>query len=222
LIERSFQVANIPLLAMAQDDRPRPAVLMYHGLHSQKEAHRTELLSLAGRGFLALGVDAIGHGQRALPDLKGFLQRGSLLGQASKMLRPSFEEIPLLLDFLEAEGYGPFGLCGISFGAMLVYAAPQRESRVKAITAILGDPTWCDPYARLESYSEVALLAWNGGCDVHVPPEPARNFLSELQRRYGSDRLRYREYAESNHFMRPEDWADGWEHSLQWFERHLT
>ena len=221
MFERSFTLAGIPLLALAQDDRPRPAVLFYHGLHTDKETHRQELESLARRGFLAVGVDAAGHGQRSLPDLRRFINRGELLTQAAKLLRPTLEELPLLLDFLEAEGYGPFGLCGISFGGMLAYAAPQRESRFRAVAAILGDPTWCHPHAHLASYQEVRLLGWNGGRDIHVDPEPARRWLEHLQSTFPQGRYEYHEYAHSDHFMTPEDWSHGWERTLTWFEEAL-
>ena len=87
-----------------------------------------------------------------MPDLRGFVNRGPLLEQVAKLLRPSLAELPLLLDFLEAEGYGPFGLCGISFGGLLAYAAPQYEPRLRTIAAILADPGWCAPYDRLDTY----------------------------------------------------------------------
>lgn len=222
MYERSFSFGGIPLLALARDGRPRPCVLFYHGLHTDKETHRRELESLAGRGFLALGVDAVGHGQRRMPDLKGFIQRGELLTQATKLLRPTLEEIPLLVDFLEAEGYGPFGLAGISFGAMLAFAAPPREARLRSVAAVLGDPSWCHPHAHLGSYEQVALLAWNGGQDVHVDSGPARHWIEHLQHTFPRGRYEYREFADSDHFMRPEDWEQGWNRTLQWFEETLT
>jgi dienelactone hydrolase len=196
-------------------------VLFYHGLHTDKETHRKELESLAQRGFLALGVDAAGHGERRMPDLRSFIRRGSLLGQAAKLLRPTLEEIPMLLDFLHGEGYGPFGLCGISFGGMLAYAAPQREARLRAVAAILGDPSWCHPHAQLASYAGVSLLAWNGGRDAHVDPAPARNWIEHLRNAFPRGRYEYHEYAESDHFMRPGDWEQGWNQTLAWFEQAL-
>lgn len=217
---RSFTFAGIPLLAVAHDSSPRPAVLFYHGLHSDKETHRKELDEIARRGFLAVGVDAVGHGQRRMPDLAGFLGRGELMEQVSKLLRPSLEEVPLLLDFLSAEGYGPFGLAGVSFGAMLAYGVIPREPRLKAVAAILGDPTWCHPQA--EEYQNTALLAWNGGQDQHVDARGAREFLGELSRRFPERRFQYQEYPESDHFMLPQDWNHGWERTLWWFEEHLA
>ncbi|MBT9585456.1 hypothetical protein IV102_19090 [bacterium] len=88
------------MLALARDGKPRPTVLFYHGLHTQKETHRKELEGLAERGFLALGADAV-------------------------------------------------------------------------------------------------------------------------QITYPKGRYEYREYAESDHFMQPEDWQHGWKRTLDWFEHSL-
>ena len=221
MFERSFSFSGIPLLAVSRDGRPRPTVLFYHGLHTDKETHRRELESLAGRGFLALGVDAAGHGGRRMPDLSGFVNRGPLLDQVAKLMRPTLEEIPLLIDFLEAEGYGPFGMCGISFGGLMAYAAPQREKRLRAIAAILGDPSWCQPYEHVAHYQGVDLLAWNGGADQHVAAEPARHWMAHLAASFAHGRYEFREYPESDHFMRPQDWEDGWNRTLTWFEDSL-
>ena len=218
-MDRTFSFAGVPLLAVAPDAAPRPAVLFYHGLHSDKETHRKELDSLARAGFLALGVDATGHGRRSLPDLRGFLARGSLLEQALKLLRPTLEEVPLLVDFLEAEGYGPVGLAGVSFGAMLAFGAARREPRLKAVVPILGDPRWLQ--LRPEELEHVALLAWNAGADVHVDCSGSRELLRELNCRYGHKPFRYLEYPESDHFMRPQDWEHGWQETLSWFSEHL-
>ena len=42
----------------------RGTVIVHHGLSGQKEVHGRELVSLAAAGFLAVGVDAVGHGER--------------------------------------------------------------------------------------------------------------------------------------------------------------
>ena len=217
MFERSFSFAGIPLLAVAQEGGPRPCVLLYHGLHSDKETHRKELTSLAERGFLALGVDFIAHGQRRMPDLQGFLGRGEFMAQLGKLLRPTLHELPLLIDFLEAEGYGPFGLCGISLGGLLAFAAPQVESRLRALVPILADPNWCNPWEQLEAYRSVPIFAWNGGRDTHVDSGPTRALLEQLQ----GPRHRFQEYPESDHFFREEDWNHAWGETLGWFERFL-
>jgi dienelactone hydrolase len=143
VVERRFTFAGIPLLTLAESDEPSPAVLFYHGLHSSKDTHRKELESLAAHGFLAVGVDAIAHGERGIPDLSAFLNREELMTQVAKLLRPSVEEVPLLVDHLTSEGHGPIGLAGISFGGMLAFGAAAREAASRRSCRDLGDPSWC-------------------------------------------------------------------------------
>ncbi|MFL6594857.1 MAG: dienelactone hydrolase family protein [Chthoniobacterales bacterium] len=220
MIERRFTLAGIPLLTLATGPESRPAVLFYHGLHSDKETHRKELESLAAHGFLAVGVDAIAHGERRLPDLSAYLNSGdNLLGQVAKLLRPTLEEIPLLVDHFTFTGCGPVGLAGISFGGMLAFAAAAREPRLRAVVAILGDPSWYQPDP--SACAKTALFAWNGGRDQHVDPRGAREFMSQLRQQYPDGDFEYREYPNSDHFMEPNDWSDGWKASLAWFEQHL-
>jgi hypothetical protein len=194
-------------------------VLFYHGLHSDKDTHRKELESLAAHGFLAVGVDAVGHGERRIPDLSSFLNRDELMTQVAKLLRPSVEEVPLLVECLAAEGHSPIGLGGISFGGMLAFAAVAREPRLAAAVAILGDPRWCRPDP--SAYAGTPLFAWNGGRDQHVDAAGAREFIRELQQLHPKGRFEYREYPQSDHFMEPDDWTDGWSRTLSWFEQHL-
>ena len=220
MVERRFTFAGIPLLTLAASAGPRPAVLFYHGLHSSKETHRKELESLATEGFLAVGVDAIGHGERGIPDLSAFLNRDELMTQVTKLLRPSVEEVPLLVDYLTSEGHTPVGLAGISFGGMLAFGAAARERRLAAVVAILGDPRWCQPDA--STFPSTPLFAWNGGRDQHVDPRGAREFIAELQRGHPDGCVQYREYPESDHFMEPRDWDNGWAATLSWLRDHLT
>lgn len=219
MIERSFHFAGIPLLTIASGEEPRPVVFFYHGLHSSKETHRKELEDIARSGFLAVGVDAIAHGERGIDDLSAFLNRADLRMQVTKLLRPAAAEVPFLIDHFEASGYGPFGLAGISFGGMLAFGAAAGEPRLRAVVAILGDPDWCDPTP--SAFETTALLAWNGGRDQHVDPQGAREFLSTLRRIHPDGEFEYREYPESDHFMEPDDWNDGWKATLAWFEKHL-
>ena len=220
MIERRFTFAGIPLLTLTESTGSRPAVLFYHGLHSDKDTHRKELESLAARGFLAVGVDAIGHGERRIPDLSAFLNRAELMTQVEKLLRPSVEEVPLLVDYLISQGHAAVGLAGISFGGTLAFGAVAREPRLASVVAILGDPRWCRPDP--SAYAATPLLAWNGGRDQHVDPAGAREFIRELERLHPNGRFQYREYPESDHFMEPSDWNDGWAQTLSWFQEHLT
>lgn len=219
MIERRFSFAGIPLLTLTTDSSPRPAVLFYHGLHSDKDTHRKELQSLAARGFLAVGVDAVGHGERRIENLSGFLNRGELLSQVAKLLRPSAAEVPLLVGYFLSNGCPSVGIAGVSFGGMLVFGAIAYEPRLQAAVAILGDPTWCQPDAR--EFANVPLFAWNAARDQHVDPRGAREFILRLQREHPAGAFQYREYPRSDHFMNADEWDDGWQRTLGWLEKSL-
>jgi dienelactone hydrolase len=218
---REFWLHEIPLLAMAERSHgPYPGtVLLYHGLKADKGTHRKELEQLARSGFLAIGVDNHGHGQRALPDLAAFMA-GDTHQNFLKLVRPTVAEIPFLIERLAAmEDTGPFGLTGISMGGYVAFAAPLATKRLKAVVPILGSPLWQEstdsPHLHPDGFKDVALFAWNAGCDVNVLPGPARDFTREIGQTYV-------EYPESDHFMRPEDWEDGWQRTLEWFQTHLS
>lgn len=220
---RRFWIDQIPLIAMARrPGGPYPGtVLLYHGLKASKETHLKELEQLAERGFLAIGVDAHGHGERALPDLSAFMaEGGDFHGNFLKLVRPTVAEIPHLLARLASmEQTGPVAVMGISMGGYVAFAAPLVCPRLATVVPILGSPVWegsqDSPHLRPEAFAQVALLAWNAGRDVNVPPGPAREFVARIGKEY-------MEYAESDHFMRPEDWHDGWRRTLEWLERYLS
>jgi fermentation-respiration switch protein FrsA (DUF1100 family) len=102
---------------------------------------------------------------------------------------------------------------------MLAFGAAAREPRLAAVVAILGDPRWCKPEA--SRFPNTPLFAWNGGRDQHVDPRGAREFIADLQRLHPNGPYRYSEFPESDHFMEPRDWEDGWAKTLSWFREHV-
>ncbi|MBI2265239.1 MAG: hypothetical protein HYU64_08710 [Armatimonadetes bacterium] len=58
-------------------------ILFYHGLSAAKETNLKELRSLADAGFLAVGLDNIGHGERRYSD---FERRFSTMNRNSRNL----------------------------------------------------------------------------------------------------------------------------------------
>lgn len=214
-------------------------VLVYHGLGASKEVQTKEAEWLSSAGFLAVVVDAVGHGARRFHDFEQRMNQLNSHRAFLEMVQPSIEEIPAILDGLSAllgERSGSFGITGISMGGYIAFGAAVREPRLTAVVPILGSPDWTvgakaqddillqSPHTRPEAFSPKALLAINAGKDVHVPPAAARGFVERLLPFYQSspERLRYLEYAESAHFMREEDWNDLWRQAIEWFRRFLV
>jgi len=209
---------------------PLPAVLWYHGLSATKETHRPELAALARACFLAVGIDAVGHGERRAAD---FAER--MTGPREKtdhvFLDFVFEtaaEVPGLLDTLGAGGWADperIAMGGVSMGAYVVYSALVDEPRLRAGVALLGRPDW--PRARSPHLAAAAhyfprpLLSITAGNDEIVPPHGTRALHEELAPLYAThpERLRYREIEGASHLMEPREWVRAVREAVAWFER---
>jgi len=209
------------------------AVFFFHGLGSSKDQQQKELVSLAERGFLAIGVDNMGHGERLYPD---FDQRFAgenpdfgkeLLGAVAQ----TAQELPRLIDaYLQAGIIHPdkLGVVGVSMGGYIAYAAVLAEPRLKVASVILGSPHWWEvpgesPDHYPERFFPTALLSQNAGQDNSVPAHYARDFHQTLAAYYTAapQRQQYVEYPESGHFMRESDWNQCWERNLNWLETYI-
>ncbi|MDX2175645.1 MAG: alpha/beta fold hydrolase [Candidatus Sumerlaeia bacterium] len=215
----------------ARDAARRGTVLMYHGLWSHKDANLAELEALARAGFLAVGVDQWGHGERSTEETRRHLdpEAPDFRERFHDAIRRGAAEIPGLLNELIAERAAyedRLGVCGISMGGHLAYQALVIEPRFKAAVAVLGSPRWNDPLPspadRIERFRAPALLSQTAGRDDLVPPDRARDFHRSLAEQFGDpDRHAYIEYPESGHMMRGDDWAECWRRTVEWFERWL-
>lgn len=230
---------DIPMLLMhgRRAGRFRGTVLMFHGLGASKDSNRAELASLADRGFLAVGVDAIAHGERRATDFDH--QTGQGFTTMLRWINESAREVPVVIDALTelvGPGVGKFGITGVSMGGYITYAAAAREPRLEALVPILGCPDWTrggqeldpqladtSPHRTPAAFQSRALLALNAGRDESVNPQHSRKFVEGLRPLFAAapHRLEYAEYPESGHFMRDADWKHLWGRTLEWFERHL-
>lgn len=218
--------------------RFRGTVLVYHGLQASKDAHRKECQALADAGLLAVAIDAVGHGERRFPNFDSQMRSNQFFHHMLDMVCRSASELPAIVDALEAllgARAGKFGITGISMGGYIAYAAPAHEPRLQAVVPVLGSPDWRigawpddpllprSPNLAPQQFPPRALLALNAGRDRNVSPLASRRFVEELRPLYRDtpDRLDYREYPESEHMMREEDWNDLWSRVVKWMERFL-
>ena len=235
---------TVPLLLSHPEGAPWGAVLVYHGLYSNKEGNLKELESLAAAGALGIGVDAVGHGERAHPDLGRWIGEGDTHVNILQLVDRTAKEIPALLDAILAERpelKGRFGFCGISLGGFVGFRAMVIEPRIRAMVSLLGSPDWSmhtrttddpqilallakSPMSHPEKFVGRPLLAINAGQDENVDPAESRQFLERLRPLYGNnvERCAYQEYPDSGHFMREQDWDDAWHRSVSWFRSYLS
>lgn len=209
----------------------RGSVLFCHGLGAGKDVQRQELASLAKRGFLAIGIDAVGHGERRYADFDRRFNGAQWGHELLTVVQATAAEIPRIVDAgLEAGLIGErLGLVGVSMGGYIAYAAALLEKRLRAMAVLLGSPDFDEfqaedsPHRHPEAFYPLALLSQNAGQDHSVPPDAARAFHRRLAPVYAAtpERQAYGEFPESGHFMREADWNAAWERSLSWLEIHL-
>lgn len=233
IVEQKLMLNDVPALIVFEEHAPRASrrgtVILLHGLFACKEGNVKELRSLARHGFLAVGLDAPGHGEREDPELVERLRGDRDDGQFASLLREAAAEIPGVIDELSRRNLiqGGIGITGISMGGYISFAVAQ-DSRIQAAIPILGSPVWPgnpadSPHRLQQLFPPTAMLVQNAGRDRSVPPHHAREFVRQLQPAYQTcpERLKYIEYENSEHFMQEEDWYRLWNRSLEWFSEYL-
>lgn len=171
---------HVPLLFVRprSGSLPLPTVLWFHGLGVSKETHDKELQQLADTGFLAAGVDAAGHGERALPTLPDRIARATQ-DDALRLMLPLAEltarDVPGVVQYLR-DHHGAderrIALAGISMGAFVVYRAVTIVQEIRAAVALLGSPEWPEgisPHWKPEAFRHTAMLSILAEQDVNVP-----------------------------------------------------
>jgi hypothetical protein len=229
----TLDLAGAPAIA-AYADTPRAAaergtVLVYHAVGGDKSVHADDLERLASAGFLAIGVDAVGHGDRAWADawerLRAGWQRAML-----EVVTETAAEVPALLDELEERGWaapGRVGVAGISLGGFVAYGAAIVDRRIAAAVAITASPSWGEdprsPVRHPDRFFPVALLSITAGADPIVPARDARELHLSLAPRYATapERLRLLELAGETHRLHEEALARTRDETIAWFDRFL-
>src|SRR5687768_6760775 len=138
-VERRL-IGTVPVLMASPQRRSGrlPLVLWFHGLGADKDVHRPELEQVAARGFLAVGVDAAGHGERRLPDLDAHiaLARPDVMRMMLGLAATTVSELRNLLATLIDTGAADprrISAVGISMGGYLVYRAAIIEPAIRTV-----------------------------------------------------------------------------------------
>jgi len=228
---QSRSIEDVPLLLARREDAgaPLPLVLWFHGFGVDKETHRKELAQLAEAGFLAVGMDAAGHGARRLPDLaeRQAAPREQALRTMVELVRQTADDVPGVIRGLAAEGAadaGRVGAAGVSMGGYVVYRAAVVEPAIRAAVPILGSPEWPEgdgPHGELDALARTALLSVTAQRDENVPPDAARALHRRLAEAHPEARQRYVELPGAVHLMCEEDWNAAMDETIGWLRVHL-
>lgn len=234
---REERLAGAPALVASAGAPERAArrgcVLVYHGLDGHKGLHVPELGQLARAGFVAVGVDAVGHGARRWPDFEARFGASDGLGASSflEVVRATTAELPALVDALLARRWavpGRVGIAGVSLGGFVAYGAATTGGLFAAAAPIVASPLWDrsapdSPVHVPDRFYPTALLSVTSARDVVVPPGPVAELHATLAPRYSAapERLRHLEWPDSGHMMEQRDWEDTWVAVIAWFDRHL-
>lgn len=236
-------LASAPALLLfhetPEDSARRGTILFYHGFGESKDSYVEVLERLAEAGFLAVGIDGVGHGERRYPDFKERFPPfephliGNLDLEAAflSVVRETTQEVPLILDALSERGWiyeQRIGIAGHSFGAFVTYASVVADQRIQAAAPVVGSPQWKlpwsdSPHLHLDRFFPTALLSQTAGKDSRVWPGFARELHQQLAPYYiqSPERLHYIEYPDSPHDLIEEDWECAWSEVVRWFDVHI-
>jgi dienelactone hydrolase len=232
LFEKRRLGAAPALIARPSSARlPLPTVLWFHGFTAGKATHRPELATLAEAGFLAVGLDAAGHGERRLPDFEERFSgtKDETDREFYALVAATVAEVPGIVDLLCGDGLADearIGAAGVSMGGMITYGATATDPRIQAAVALLASPEWphpASPHLEIDQFFPAALFSVTAGQDETVAPAAARAFHADLRERYRQhpERLRYVEIEDSLHMMTPADWAWSIRESAGWLSRFI-
>jgi dienelactone hydrolase len=238
----AVRVAGVPALLRYVESPEvaarRGTVLFYHGFGGTKEKPEAYLSALAQAGFLAVSLDAVGHGERRYPDFDVIFddERWDASFEETeadflRVIEETAAEVPAIIDDLGARGWvvaDRVGVAGRSLGGCVSYASVLADSRVRAIVSVVGSPEWTlprahSPHHHPDRFFPAAVLSQAAEFDEHCPPGPIRAFHAALEPFYSAepDRIAYVEYRGVRHALTPALVAESERGLVDWFRRWL-
>ena len=206
----------------------RGALLFVHGLGVDIGIQTQELHAIARAGFLAVGLDALGHGVRRWPDFDARFGAEPAARERVmfELVRDTADEVPAIVDALLDEGLCTpkrVGMGGISMGGFVTYRARVVEPRLSVLLPILASPMWpvfeeLSPHAHIEKFFPAALLSQTAADDEVVVAAQGADFAAALHPRYAArpELLRHVEFDGERHAMSEEAWNRLWGNLMQW------
>jgi uncharacterized protein len=205
-----------------------PTVLWFHGFRSDALAQAAELQRCAAAGFLAVGIDAVGHGARRDPTMTARMAAapGGALEVMLQCVDATIDELPTAISALVAThdaDASRVSTVGVSMGAFLVYRAIQRAIPLRAAVALLGSPEWptaFGPPFTPNGAGRVPLLSVTAEHDRSVPPAATRRFHEQLSQTQVPSPHAYHELAGSGHLTAAEHWAEAMGVTMAWLQQY--
>lgn len=242
LREQTTSLAGVPALITSagspEQAAERGTVLILHGLTANKEAQHRDSRSLAERGYLAIALDAVGHGERRYLDFDArFAADDPARGERSffAIVQQTAAELSVVLEGMARRGWahrGRVGAVGFSMGGFVLFGAVAERCALDAVATIVASPVWRgpdvapgdSPHQQLGRFFPTPLLMVTGANDPVVPPTGARELHAQLVPRYAKapERLSYLECAGEEHMFSPAAWDLAWGQVCGWFERFLV
>lgn len=237
-----MRVAGAPALLRFRESpqaaAERGTVLYYHGFGGTKEQPAIYPVALAEAGFLAVSVDAVGHGERRWPDFEVIFDNERwdtdfepVETRFLQLIDDTAAEVPAIIDDLAARGLARadrVGVAGRSLGGNVAYASVLADDRVRAAVSVVGSPEWTlpwpdSPHHHPGRFFPAAVLSLAAEFDEHCPPGPIGTFCAALAPWYAAEpaRVRYVEYPGVGHFLTPELDQMTIQEMVSWFQRWL-
>jgi uncharacterized protein len=224
---RPLSIAGVPALVATPANAAAPlrTVLWFHGFRADALAHAAELERCAALGFLAVGIDAVGHGSRSDPGLAARMTAaGAALPVVLDLVDRTIAELPPVVDELvrvHGADRGRVSAVGISMGAFLVYRSIVAGLPWRSSVALLGSPVTDDgsPHLALEAFASVPLLSITAEFDESVPPGSVRRLHAGLAEHDGGASMhRHHELRGSGHLTSAEHWAEAMYETMGWLQ----